>query len=59
MLPMNTEPQTEQEWNKLARAENIRCPACQQFITFEERDIFNDRNLCTYCAENIPKKNKN
>jgi len=54
MLPMNTVPQNEHEWNKMARTENTRCPACGEYITFEERDIFAERNLCDYCAKNIP-----
>jgi hypothetical protein len=53
---MKTEPQNEQEWNKMARAENARCPACQEFIRFDERQIYAERNLCTYCAQNIPPK---
>jgi hypothetical protein len=56
MLPMKTEPQNEQEWNKMARAENARCPACQEFIRFDERQVYAERNLCTYCAQNIPPK---
>jgi hypothetical protein len=53
---METVPQTEQEWNKLARAENHKCPACGEYIRFDEREIFLDRNLCAYCAQMIPKR---
>jgi formylmethanofuran dehydrogenase subunit E len=47
----------EIEWNKQARAENNKCPACGEFIKFADREIFSDRNLCRYCAEMIPKRN--
>ena len=57
MWAMKTIPENEQEWNRLARAENTRCPACGEFIRFEEREIFAKRNLCKYCAEMIPDKN--
>jgi ribosomal protein S27AE len=54
---METVPQNEQEWNRLVRTENYRCPACGVFIRFEERQIFLDRNLCDYCAKMIPPDN--
>ena len=57
MMAMTTVPQNEQEWNKMARAENTRCPACGEYIRFDEREIFAERNLCDYCAQNIPKRN--
>jgi formylmethanofuran dehydrogenase subunit E len=53
---MKTVPENEQEWNRLVRAENCRCPACGEFIRFDEREIYLDRNLCAYCAEMIPKR---
>ncbi|HVO82176.1 MAG TPA: hypothetical protein VMT28_15685 [Terriglobales bacterium] len=51
---MQTVPEQEREWNRQVRAENRRCPACGQFIRFEEREIYAKRNLCAYCAEMIP-----
>lgn len=53
---MQTIPEEEREWNRLARAENRKCPACGELIRFDEQKIFAERNLCTYCAEMIPKK---
>ncbi|MBZ5707319.1 MAG: hypothetical protein LAN63_18380 [Acidobacteriia bacterium] len=53
---MQTVPEEEREWNRLARAENRKCPACGELIRFDEREIFAKRNLCTYCAEMIPEK---
>ncbi|MBZ5599284.1 MAG: hypothetical protein LAN83_13280 [Acidobacteriia bacterium] len=53
---MQTVPEQEREWNRLARAENRRCPACGELIRFDEQEIFKKRNLCTYCAEMIPEK---
>jgi ribosomal protein S27AE len=53
---MQTVTEQEREWNRLVRTENRRCPACGEFIRFEEREIYAKRNLCTYCAEMIPEK---
>ena len=50
---MKTVSTEEMEWNKQVRAENTRCPACGEFIRFEEREIFSDRNLCAYCVKMI------
>jgi formylmethanofuran dehydrogenase subunit E len=54
---MKTLPDNEQEWNRVARAENLKCPACGELIRFDEREVYLDRNLCTYCAQMIPKRN--
>ena len=57
MIPMKIVAQNEQEWNKMARAENTRCPACGEYIRFDEREVYEKRNLCDYCAKNIPERN--
>jgi predicted nucleic acid-binding Zn ribbon protein len=51
---MQTVSEEEREWNRLVRTENRRCPACGQFIRFDERETYAKRNLCAYCAEMIP-----
>jgi RNA polymerase-binding transcription factor DksA len=49
-------PNNEQDWNRRVQAENYRCVACGERITFKDREIFLERRLCSYCAQMIPKK---
>jgi len=49
-------PDNEQEWRKHAIAENCKCVACGELISFEDRQIYMDRRLCSYCAKMIAPK---
>jgi formylmethanofuran dehydrogenase subunit E len=51
---MVTITQEERDWNQLARTENHRCVACGELISFQDREIYNQRRLCAYCAQMIP-----
>ena len=51
---MRTISEEEQAWNMKVRTENLRCPACGEYVRYEDRQIFEDRRLCSYCADMIP-----
>ena len=48
-------PENEQAWERLARAKNYRCSACNQLIPFSKRETYFESGLCGLCYHNIHK----
>jgi hypothetical protein len=46
----------EQNWNRKALAERIKCGACGQRIPYGEQKVFFSTGLCGHCAHKINKK---
>jgi len=49
-------PDNEREWKQAAHAQNYKCVSCGELISFEQREVYLERGLCSYCAQMIAKK---
>ena len=47
--------ETEEAWNRKAKAESIKCSVCSQHIIHGEREIYFETNMCGYCAHQAQK----
>jgi formylmethanofuran dehydrogenase subunit E len=43
-------PENEQRWDRYAEARGLKCKNCGETALFSERQLYFDRNLCSWCA---------
>ncbi len=51
----NAQLEAEDKWRGKANSRGWRCSRCHQVPPFEERKIFFERGLCTWCVNVLAK----
>ena len=46
----------EDAWHRKARAEDLRCSVCHQYIPYDEHEIYFRTKMCGYCDHQSEKK---